>query len=120
MIWQFVDWVILIGLAACIAVWPTQLISDGQNRWLRVGVVGLCIIQVVADGPRMPLYPAYLVAALFAGLLVLNTKATDGPSSIRESKESSLKKLARWGVIAVTGLILLASVVLCLTYPRLD
>ena len=117
--WIVVDWLILIGLAVCVFVWPTQLISDRQNRWLRITVISVCAVQVIVDGPRMQLLPAYLVAALFS-ILLIPRRGMEEPSAIRESKESRGKKLVRWGMVAGSGVLVLAATILCVLYPRVS
>jgi asparagine N-glycosylation enzyme membrane subunit Stt3 len=90
-------------LAVCVIVWPTQLIGDNRNRWLRVVAVAFCAVQIVVQGARVQLLPAYLVAAMFAGLLLIDqvkrqrqpgTEAGIAPRSL-------LGKVLRW--LAVSG-----------------
>lgn len=114
------DWVILALIAICIAVWPTQLISDSLNRWLRIGAIGSALLQVLIAGVRLPLMPVYLVALLFAVLLVADRKVKDEPSIVRESKESALKKAVRWTLILGCAAAWLTAAVLCVLFPRLE
>jgi hypothetical protein len=103
--------------AICIIVWPTQLITDRQNRWLRIAAISLIAIQLVIEGPRVQLFGPYFVAALFAILLIPRSSATE-PSSVRENREGTAKKLIRWTMVAGTGLLLSVSAALCFLYPR--
>jgi len=115
-IWNAVDWMILVGLLVCVVVWPTQLITDRQNRWLRIVVVGLCAFQLGVDGPRAQLLPAYLVAAVF--LVRLIPRRSTLPAT--PSKEGIGKKIVRFSVIVGTGFVLLVSILLCLIFPRFE
>ena len=112
------DALVLTLIAACVVVWPTQLISDGLNRWLRLTTIGSITAQLVLDGFRLPLLPAYLIGVMFAGLLLLDLRVRTEPSAVRESTEGSSKKAARWALIAGASLGLLLSIALSLAYPR--
>ena len=111
------DGVLLLSLALCVVIWPTQLISDAQYRWLRIIAVGLTALQLVVDGPRNQLIPAYLVAALFLVLLIPRASSAE-PSAVREQTEGSSKRMARWAMVVVLGLMLALSMVLCAYFPR--
>ena len=117
-LWNLFDWTVFALIAACIAVWPTQLISDNANRWLRIVIVGSLAMQLLIDGPRAALVPVYLVAVLFALLLVADRRVKDEPSGVRESQEGSLKKVIRWTLMLGCAAALLTSVVLWFLYPR--
>ncbi len=116
--WSVVDVAIFIALAACVFFWPTQLISDDQNRWLRIVAVGVVAMQLIGEGPRLQLLPAYLIAGLFALLLIPRGSADDEPSAVRESKESRLKKAARWAIVVTAASLLLASIFYTSLSPR--
>jgi len=111
------DGVLLLSLALSVVIWPTQLISDAQYRWLRIIAVGLTALQLVVDGPRIQLIPAYFVAALFLVLLIPRASSTE-PSAIRERTERFSKRLARWTMVVVVGLTVTLSIVLCVYFPR--
>ena len=119
-LWNVFDWVVWTLIAGCLVVWPTQLISDSLNRSLRIGAVGLAVLQLLVEGPRLSWIPIYLIALLFALLLVADRRVKDEPSSIRESKEGSGKKAIRWTLILGSAAALLASIVLSFLYPRID
>ncbi|MEO6078865.1 MAG: hypothetical protein ABIQ86_03695 [Steroidobacteraceae bacterium] len=119
-LWNVFDAVTLSLLAICIFVWPTQLISDNQNRWLRFFAVSLIASQLVFDGPRVQLFPAYFVAGLFAILLIPRRSAAATPSRVRESKERFVKQFARWTAVIGTGFVLMISIVYCLFFPRYE
>ena len=119
-LWNVLDGLILALLAVCIVVWPTQLISDRTNMWLRIAAIVLVVLQLLVDGPRAQLVPAYLVATLFAILLVGNRSGRNEPSKVRESREGILKKLMRWTLVLGTAVILLISIVFCLLFPRYE
>lgn len=110
---NMLDGVVLTLLAICIALWPTQVISDGANRWLRIVAIVAATVHAIALWPRWPFVPAYLVATLFALLLVRDRKR-DEPSSVRESRESAGQKGARWILILGCAAALIATVALCL------
>jgi len=95
--WNALDWIVLGLLALCVIVWPTQWITDDQNRWLRIAAVLSAIAQVVVQGPRIELVGAYLVAVLFSVRLL--PKRSGVPSSVRESQESMKAKLMRWALV---------------------
>ena len=97
-------------LGFCVVVWPTQWITDAQNRWVRIIGMGLVIAQLIVEGFSLPLLGAYAVAALFALLLIPRGQG-DEPSSVRESKEGSAKKLSRWAMVTACGASLIASIV---------
>jgi hypothetical protein len=109
---QLFDWAALALIAACIVVWPTQWISDTQNRWLRIAAIGSVAAQLLVAGPHFPLIPAYFVAALFVVLLVLDRRRSDESSAVRERHEGALKKAVRWTLILSCAGAWLASVVL--------
>jgi hypothetical protein len=117
-LWNIFDWIVFALIAVCIAVWPTQLISDGLNRWLRIAAVVLVALQVLVGGPRLPWVPVYLIALLFALLLIADRRVDHEPSSVRESHEGTLKKAIRWTLVLGCAAALLASVVLSLLYAR--
>jgi hypothetical protein len=116
--WNVFDWGVFALIAVCIVVWPTQLISDGVNRWLRLAVVGLVMLQCALEGPRLSLSPVYLIALLFALLLLADRRVKDEPSSIRERQEGSIKKAIRWTLILGCAAALLAAIALSYLYPR--
>jgi hypothetical protein len=118
--WNVLDGLILALLAVCIVVWPTQLISDRTNRWLRIAAIVLVVLQIVVDGPRAQLVPAYLVATLFAILLVAHRPGQEESSKVRESKEGIFKKLVRWTLVCGTAVVLLISILFCLLFPRFE
>lgn len=118
--WNVFDWVAWTLIAGCLVVWPTQLISDSLNRWLRIAAVGLVALQLLVDGPRLAWIPIYLIALLFTLLLVADRNVKDEPSSVRESQESSFKKAIRWTLIAGCAAALIASAVLSFLHPRID
>lgn len=107
------DGVVLTLFAICIAVWPTQLISDAANRWLRIAAICAAALHAVAEWPRLPFVPVYLIAVLFALLLVRDRKR-DEPSSVRESREGAGKQGARWILILGCTTALVATVALSL------
>jgi hypothetical protein len=115
---NFLDAVVLILLFACVALWPTQLISDGQYRLLRIAAVVLTALQLILAGPRVQLLPAYLVAGLFALLLLPRKGRSNVPSAVLEQQEGLAKKLVRWSMVVVAGLAVLASAIFCLVAPR--
>jgi hypothetical protein len=101
----------------CIVVWPTQLISDRANRWLRIAAICAAALHAVMQWPRMEFIPLYLVAVLF-GLLLVRDRKRDEPSSVRESRESAGQKGVRWILILGCAAALVATVALCLLAPR--
>jgi predicted dienelactone hydrolase len=110
---------LLLGLLAiCVFVWPTQQVTDNQNRWLRIVAVGLVAFQLLVEGPRLQLLPAYLVGALFSILLIAWHLGDRQASAIRESNERFTKKLARWTLIGSTSFVLFLSALLCVCFPR--
>jgi hypothetical protein len=114
---NMLDGVVLTLLAICIVVWPTQVISDAANRWLRIVAIAAAAFHAIVQWPRLPFVPAYLIAVLFALLLVRDRKR-DEPSSVRESRESAGQKGMRWILILGSAAALLATVALCLLTPR--
>ena len=114
-----VDVLVLLSLLAAVVVWPTQWISDRSYFRLRLAAVSLVALQLIVDGPRLQLIPAYCVALLFAALLILNRHDANEPSAIRERNESMAKKRLRWAMAAGSGVAVLCSVALCVLYPRM-
>jgi hypothetical protein len=115
---NMLDGLVLILFALCIAVWPTQLISDGANRWLRIAAVCAAVFHAIAEWPRAAFIPVYLVALLFALLFMRDRKVNGEPSSVRESREGTAKKGARWTLILGCAAALIATVALSLWLPR--
>ena len=113
---NMLDGVVLTLLAICVAVWPTQIVSDGANRWLRIVAVVAAALHAIAEWPRLPFVPAYLVAVLFALLLVRDRKR-DEPSSVRESREGAGEKGVRWILILGCAAALVATGALCVLTP---
>lgn len=111
------DGVVLTLFAVCIVVWPTQLISDAANRWLRLAAIAAAILHAAIEWPRVPFIPTYMVALLFA-LLLVRDRNNDEPSSVREGREGAGKKGARWFLIGGCAAALLATVALCLLLPH--
>src|SRR5262245_11778213 len=97
--WNVYDGVVLALLAVCVAVWPTQLISDRTNRGLRIAAVVLVFVQLFVNGPRPQLVTTYLIAALFMVLLSVDRRNSEEPSAVRESQEGFKKKFVRWTLI---------------------
>jgi len=64
--------------------------------------------------------PAYLIASMFALLLVSQRRSRGESSKDRESQEGMVKKLARWTLVVGAGTTLLISVLLCLLFPRFE
>src|SRR5690349_1674635 len=116
--WNVFDGLMLTLFAVCIFVWPTQLISDRVNLWLRVAAILLVVLQLMFDGPRPQLLPAYFIAALFLVLLLTHLRREQELSSIRENKEGLRKKIMPWCLVLVTSGLLLTSIVFCLVFPR--
>jgi len=112
------DGVVLTLVALCIAVWPTQLISDNANRWLRIAAICAVVLHASIEWPRVAFIPVYAIALLFALLLVRDRKANDEPSSVREGREGAGKKGARWILILGCTAALVATVVLSFWLPR--
>src|SRR5688572_15648819 len=108
MISQAIDWTLVAVLTICVFVWPTQWITDNLNRWLRIVAVSLAVGQIVVQGLRIELVGAYLVAALFAVLLIAR-RGGEEPSAIRESKEGSTAKFVRWVMVLGSGFALFCS-----------
>jgi predicted dienelactone hydrolase len=117
-IWNAFDAITLSLLLICVIVWPTQWISDRQNRVLRIIAVSLVALQLIVDGPRAQLVPAYAIALLFVLLLLVNRHAANEPSKVRESKESLAKKLLRWTMVTGAGVFVLMSMLFCFLFPR--
>ena len=115
---NMLDGLVLILLAVCIAVWPTQLISDNANRWLRIATIGAAALHAISQWPRAAFIPVYLVALLFSLLLVRDRRVNDEPSSARESREGAGKKGARWTLILACAAALIATVALSAWLPR--
>jgi hypothetical protein len=113
------DGLILALLLICVVAWPTQWISDRGNRALRIVAVSVIILQLMVDGPRPQLLPAYLVA-LVVGILLIANRDGGKATSIRESKARLVQKLARWTMVLGTGVFLLVSALLCALFPRFE
>jgi hypothetical protein len=108
---QMLNWTPLALLMLCVIVWPTQWITDNQNRWLRIVAVCSVVIQIICTGPRIEMVGAYLVSALFAIRLVPRKGHTE-PSAIRESTESTKAKLVRWAMVLGSASALVISALL--------
>lgn len=106
------DGVVLALVAICILVWPTQLISDSVNRWLRIATIVALAAHVLLAGPSIAFVPTYCVGILFALLLVRDRKVNDEPSAVRESREGAGKTGARWILIGGCAAALAATLVL--------
>ena len=111
------DGLVLVLFALCVAVWPTQFISDNANRWLRVAAIGAAALHAITQWPRVAFIPVYLVALLFALLFMRDRKVNDEASSVRESREGTAKKGARWTLILGCAAALIATVVLSIWLP---
>ena len=115
-----IDVLSLVLLGACVALWPTQLISDEVYRWLRIAAVATVVVQLFVIGWSVPMLPAYGVAMLFAVLLVSGPGTKHGPSRVRESTEGLKKKLVRWAMVSACGIALLLSIFLRFVWNRVE
>ena len=101
--WLLIDWAILGLLGVCVLVWPTQWVTDDQNRWLRAVTVLGVIAQLAFEGLRIELIGAYAVALLFA-IRLIPRKGEVEPSAVRESKESTGATSMRWAMVLGSAL----------------
>ena len=60
--------------------------------------VAICVLQIAVLGPRWQLLPAYLVAAMFAGLLLIDRLKNRRQPGLQAgiAPRSTLGKALRW------------------------
>ena len=99
------------------------------NLQLRLAALGICLIQLVAEGPRLELVPAYLVAGVFAVLVAIDmvrklpaTAANPSIQGLPRSRSSGafVRTLVRWTGITGGTLVLLLAALLCTAFDSLD
>jgi predicted dienelactone hydrolase len=116
------DWLLISALAICVlAAAMRRVVAPHWSRWLRLAASTSCLLQLVAQGPRLELVPAYVVAAVF-GVLVLVDVARNGRRTEAASSGSGsrIATFTRWTAIGGATVSLLLAVMLSVVLHSLD
>lgn len=124
------NFILVLALLVCVLGSAMRRVAGPSvNLRLRMAALGICLIQLVAAGPRVELVPAYLVAGAFAVLVGIDmtrkwsAKAAipsiQGPPPSR-SNGTIIKTLIRWTGIAGGTLALLLAALLLAAFHSLD
>jgi len=124
--------ILISMLSICVvATVMKRVVGPRSNRWLRLIAFCSCLIQLAAEGPRLELVPAYVVAAAFA-VLVLIDVARNRPGSVtRDSVAvqtasvphaggSRIATFMRWIGIGAATVSLLLAIMLRVALHSLD
>jgi predicted dienelactone hydrolase len=122
--------ILVLALLICMfATAMRRMAEPSANLRLRLAALGICLIQLAAQGPRLELVPAYLVAGVFAVLVAVDMTrklpATAANPSIQglppsRSRRAFVRMLVRWTGIAGGTLALLLAALLCLAFDSFE
>ena len=122
--------ILVLALLICVlATAMRRMVGANANLRLRLAALGICLIQLVAGGPRLELVPAYLVAGVFAVFVAIDmtrkVPATAANPSIQglppsRSGGAFVRTVVRWTGIAGGTLALLLAALLCAAFDSLD
>lgn len=115
------QWILIAALAISLLTSAmTRVISRRASHWLRVASLASCLMQLIVQGPRLELVPAYLVSLVLA-LLVLIDVASGGPKTEAEPRRRSrVAKVIRWTAITGATVSLLVAAILSAALHSLD
>jgi predicted dienelactone hydrolase len=110
---------ILILLACMVAPGMRRSVSPRGNRHLRLAALGVCLLQLLVEGPRVELVPAYVMAGVFS-ILLLIVAARRLPNTASHSGRTFGVAVFRWTGIGVGTVALLSAMLLYLFTHNLD
>jgi predicted dienelactone hydrolase len=124
------NFILVLALLICVfASAMRRVAGSSANLRLRLAALGICLIQLVAGGPRLELVPAYLVAGVFVVLVAIDMTrklpaeaAKPSIHSLSPSRSSGafIRTLVRWMGIAGGTLALLLAAMLLAAFHSLD
>lgn len=116
------DLLLIAALSLCtLGLVVNRLITQGSYKWVIVATVFMCGIQIAFEGPRIQLLLAYATTAMFALSALIGVVSNRiRPPSTTQLRSSIFSRIARWFAAGVTVVAILATIVLCLVFPRYE
>lgn len=110
---------ILTLLVCTIGTGVRHRAAPHRNRHLRLTALGICLLQLLVQGPRVELLPAYVMTGIFSILLLLDA-VRKTPSTESHSGWTFAIAVLRWTGVSVGTIALLSAAFLYLFTHSLD